>query len=282
MKKLTILLFLCALATGVYAWTGFPGLAARSRTVSGSGRPAHKTLPAIPFEALHASRSVQVRLVPGGDSIRIEADHNLIDYVTVEMKGNTLHVSLAPDIQPRRPRILVVVPTAGRIASLKATSSASIVSETELKGECVELVATSSGELAAAVTADRCELRATSSADLQAGVHAPECTVHASSSADITAVVVAENCDVKAASSAKVTLQGEARTCNAQCSSSAVFEAGQFAVASYRIAASSSAYAAIYCTNLLQAKASSSGTIGYRGDCQAETHASSGGRIAKK
>lgn len=279
MKKLFLIAFFALLLTGAYAWAGFPGC---NRIVHAKGHTACKTLPAISFESLHASRAVQVRLVDKGDSIRIEADHNLIDYVTVRKKGNTLHISLAPDIQPRHSHIRVTVPTDGRLTLLKATASASVVSETDLTGECVRLEASSSAELVAAVTADRCELAASSSADLQAGVRARECSIDASSSAELEAAVIAETCDVTVSSSAEVTLRGEARSCRTTCTSSADFEAGQFMVGTYDITACSSAEADIQCTDLLQAEASSAGTIAYRGSCRAETHTSSGGRIGKK
>lgn len=284
MKK-TIILFALGvvLATGASAAdrTGDAGFETAKR-IKGSGTLVTRTQPAPVFDALKTSRSVTVTLVAGGDRIVVEADDNLIDYVTVATDGRTLCVSFDSRIQPSQAHIAVTVPTDGNLRLLKATSSSHIISEVPLTGREAALEASSSADIVAAVNADRCRLEASSSADIRAGIRSVCCSVKASSSADVTAAIVTDKCEVECSSSADITLTGSADECVAACSSSADYEAPKFVVKTYDIRTSSSSDADIHCTERLTAHASSSGRIVYRGDCTVEKSVSSSGRISKK
>lgn len=253
-----------------------------TKTETGSGKIVTKEIAVQPFSILQASRSVNVTLVASGDKIRIKADDNLIDHVVVTQKNGTLNISITPDTQIRKAHIEVIVPTDGRIGLVKASSSADITSEVTLTGDVVTLEASSSADIIAAVKARDCQIAAMSSADIKAGVSAQTCGIKASSSADVTATLVVEKCEITASSSADITLSGQADECYAECSSSSDLSASKFIVGIYDISVSSSADTGIHCTKRLTARASSSGSIDYTGDCEFERHTSSRGSISKK
>ncbi len=289
MKKLLLLLMLgTALTAGACSADRVRILGidlASAKRIKGSGKLATRTEPVPAFDAVHASRSVSVRLVAGGegDRIVVEADDNLIDYVTVSSDGTTLDVGIDRRIQIMRAHITVTVPTDGTLSRLKATSSSDIVSEVPLTSDGeVTLEATSSASIVTAVNAADCSLIASSSADIRAGVRSARCSIDASSSADITAALVTEKCVVLGSSSADITLTGSADGCFAECNSSSDFNAGGFAVKVYDMRVSSSADAEIHCTERLAAHASSSGSIDYTGDCNVVRNVSSGGSVSKK
>lgn len=286
MKKIFILLVLTLAAASTAHSAGSLSIngAAPSQTkrIKGSGKLITRTLPVPAFDAVHASRTVNVNLVAGGDKIVIEADDNLADYVIVSSDGNTLHARIDPRIQQiQSPHITITVPTDGKLKLLKASSSGDILAEVPITGADVLLDASSSGEITAAVNAEKCRIEASSSAEIKAGVNASACTVKASSSAEITAALMTRSCEVRCSSSAEITLSGRADSCTAECSSSADYTASKFVVKRYDIRVSSSADAEICCTEHLVAHASSSGSVDYTGNCTVEKHTSSAGSISK-
>lgn len=286
MKKLLILLTFVALLSGGtclgYHICASGNKAPSSKRITGNGKLVTRTSPLPEFDILRTSRSVKVNLVAGGDRIVIEADDNLIDYVTVSSENRTLEISIDTRIKYQQPHITVTVPTDGRLRKLRASSSSDIVSEVALTNEEVALEATSSASIAAAVNAEACRIEATSSAEIHAGIRADRCTLSASSSADITAAVRTSQCTVRSSSSADITLSGEADHCTAECSSSSEYKAPRFAVKVYDLSVSSSADARIRCTERLTARVTTSGRIDYTGDCTVEKSVSTGGRISKK
>lgn len=261
-----------------------PGIGlANAKRIKGSGELVTRTQPVPAFDAVHACRSVTVNLVAGsaGDRIVVEADDNLIEYVTVSADDKTLLIGIDPRVQTMRSHITVTVPTDGKLRRLKATGSADILSEVPLTNSDVLLDASSSSSIVAAVNAEDCSLIASSSADIRTGVRSARCTIDASSSANIIAAVMTEECMAHGSGSADITLTGEAEKCFVECNSSSDFEAAGFSVKNYDIRVNSSADAEIRCTEHLTARATSSGSIDYTGDCIVEKHVSSSGNITK-
>lgn len=287
MKKLFFLLVLTLAAVGTTFSAGSlrfdTDTPKQSKRIKGSGKLITRTMPVSAFNAVQASRSLNVNLVAGGDKIVIEADDNLAEYVIVSVDNNTLHARIDPRIQQiQHPHITITVPTDGKLKLLKASGSANIIAEVPITGANVLLDASSSGDITAAVNAEKCRITASSSADVKVGVKAAECSVKASSSADVAAILMVGSCEVKCSSSADINLSGEAELCTAECSSSADYVAKKFMVKRYDIRVSSSADAEICCTEHLVAHASSSGSVDYTGNCTVEHSVSSSGRVSKK
>jgi len=233
-------------------------------SVKGSGKIVTRTMTVGSFDAIEASRGVQVLVADmPDDGIRIDADDNVADLVRVCVKDRTLHVGIDKSVNSLSDiHVTVAVPYDARIGKLKASSTASIVCKKPLSARKVALKASSSGQMEAVVDASECE-------------------IDASSAARIDADVTASECEVDASSAARIELKGSADRCDAELSSAAELSAGKFTVAKYDIHTSSGASADIRCAGQLEAGASSGSSIRYAGDCQADSDVSSGGSIRK-
>ncbi len=278
MKKTLILAAAAVLGAATFAFAG------NGKTVKGSGKLVTRTLPAPAFDAVHAFRSVTVKLVAGdpGDQIVIEADDNLIDHVFVSKENGALVVSIDARIEAEHPHITVTVPTNGKINLIRSFDSSNIQCEVPLVNDLVTFEASSSGYITAAVNAGECRITAGSSAGVRADIKANRCNLKASSSGEITAAIAFKICEVQFGMSAHLTLSGLAVECVAQCSSSANYQAAEFDVKAYDIKVGSSAHAEIQCSERLTAYSISSSSIGYTGDCAVDAHVGSNGIIQKR
>lgn len=234
------------------------------RSLQGSGKIVSRTMGSEPFDAIEASRAVQVVVAETDESgIRIEADDNVMDQLMIHIKDRTLHVGIDKSVNNVSDiHVTVTVPYSERLGSLKASSSAKIRCKQPLKARVVTL-------------------KASSAAQIEAAAETAACKIKASSAAKIDASVRVADCEIEASSASKVTVTGAAAACEADLSSASDLSAKKFEVARFDIETSSGASAHVRCTDRLKAKATSGSSIRYTGDCQAESHASSGGSIRK-
>lgn len=258
---------------------------AAPKTLKGNGKLVSKELPCPQsFTAVSASRAVKVLLVdePAG-KIGIEADENVIDHVSVGVKGSTLQLTIdqkytsISDIH-----VTITVPTDGLLTELEASSAAKIIAKTLIRGKSVELDASSTASIEASVEAGQCELEASSSGKIKADIKAETCDMEATSAARITAAVAVQQCAIDLSSAGKIELTGAALNCSAEASSAAKLDASGFAAKRCTIDTSSGSKVEICCLEKLSAIASSGSSILYRGDCAINrASTSSGGRIRK-
>lgn len=274
--------------TGVSALTGtLLGLSATkvwAKTLKGSGLIVSKNIAVSDFRAIDASRAVKVIVAePSQQEIRIEADDNVIDLVTVRVNKGTLKIGIDPSVQSLSSiDVTVTVPDNGRIASLEASSAAKIIVRPTLEADRFEIDASSAAKIEAAVKARTCRIEAESAAKVIARVRADECAVEATSAAKIDADVQADECAVEATSAATIALSGSAARCKADMQSASKLSAAEFTVKAYDIETSSAAKAEIRCTETLQADASSGSSIRYEGECTKQIARSSGAKISRK
>lgn len=285
MKKiLVVLLVLAALASVVGCILG----ATASRifaadTLRGSGKIVTRTIPAPEFHSVDVSRAVKVVLTdePSGQ-IRIDADDNLIELVTVEAKKGVLKVSIDPSARSvTHMNVTVTVPVGGPIRALKASSASKIIGQTVLHvGQCT-VSASSAAGIDVALEGGSCKVDASSAADIDVSMNGESCTVDVSSASKVQAALEVGDCTVGASSAAKAELSGSAARCRAHASSGAKIAAGELVVTDLRISASSGAKAVVCCTGTLDADASSGSKILYSGDCEVHAERSSGASIRK-
>ncbi len=273
-----LLLTLCAL---------LPQTAEANRRLKGSGRLVDKEVVVeAPYDAVHASRAVRVQLVAGrpSDRIRIEADDNVIDKVTVRVKNRCLELSIDSDYRSlSNLHVKITVPTDGRLNKLRATSASRIIAEPTIRGKEVHLYASSAGRIEAAVEALDSELDASSSAAIRAEVKGRRCDIEASSSAAIDATLAVEEIAVELSSAAKAALRGAVLHAEADLSSASRLRADQLAAKRFDIECSSAASASICCTEALFAEASSAGSVRYAGSCKVKRcKTGSGGSVRRK
>lgn len=234
-------------------------------SIKGSGKPATRTLPVPAFDEVSASRAVKVVLIEGtAHELTVEADDNLIDYITVRVKDGELKIGIDSKIKTTSAiHATVTVPTDGRIKSLNASSAAEIRTQ--------DLILTN-GEI---------DLDASSAATIDVQFQGTKLEADASSAAQIRVAATTDECTVEASSAAKIMLSGSARFCEADLNSAAKLTGEEFVVQNYEIEVSSAANANIHCIGRLDAHASTGGSIIYTGDCTADIRTSTGGFIQK-
>jgi len=101
LKRFFVVLLL--LVTGVFALS-----ACGLRMVRGSGKVVEESRPVSGFDSVASSGSGDVIITQGDEeSLKIEAEENLMRYIRTEVRGNTLHIYMDPagafSIQPTKP-----------------------------------------------------------------------------------------------------------------------------------------------------------------------------------
>ena len=214
------------------------------RTVYGNNHVVKKERDAGNFSGLRVSSGIDVYLKQTDDeSIVVEADENLHEYIQTEIRDGILNVYTEANIREAEMKRVYV--TMRDINSLKTTSAGDIIGETPVKTEKLELSATSAG-------------------DIKLEVYAKEIEAHISSSGDVT-------------------LTGEVDILDATLSSAGDLNAFGLEVREADVSASSAGDADISVSERLRARASSAGDINYRGNPKyIDAHSSSAGGINRK
>jgi hypothetical protein len=214
------------------------------RTVYGNNHVVKKERDAGNFSGLRVSSGIDVYLKQTGDeSIVVEADENLHDYILTEIRDGILNVYTEANIREAEMKRVYV--TMKDINSLKTTSAGDIIGETPVKTEKLELSASSAG--------------------------------------DIKLEVYAKVIEANISSSGDVTLTGEVDILDASLSSAGDLNAFGLDVREAEVSASSAGDADISVSERLRARASSAGDINYRGNPKyIDAHSSSAGGIHRK
>ena len=214
------------------------------KTVYGNGHVVTREREAKPFTEIKASSGIDVIIRQGNsESITVEADENLQEYIKTEINGGELNVYTEADI--RRADKEKVYVTMKEIKSVRTTSAGDISAETAIK-------------------TDKLELSASSAGNIKLEVYAKEINVDISSSGDIT-------------------LKGDADRLDANLSSAGDLKAFDLKVKEADISVSSAGDADINVSDKITARASSAGDINYMGDPKyVDAHASSAGGIHKR
>jgi uncharacterized protein YxeA len=214
------------------------------KTVRGEGEVVKKERTASSFDGIRASTSIDVYLKQGEkESITVEADENLHEYIKTEVREGVLHVYA--DVNIREAKMKRVYVTMKDVRSLKTSSAGDIIGETPLKGDDIEIGASSAG-------------------NIKVELYGKNITVDISSSGDII-------------------LSGEAETLDADLSSAGDLEAYGLKVKEADVKVSSAGDARIYVSGKLVARASSAGDVSYQGNPKyVDTHTPSAGSIRSR
>jgi hypothetical protein len=214
------------------------------RTVYGNKHVVTKERPAGNFTGIKVSTGIDVYLKQGSqESVSVEADENLHEYIITEIKNGVLNVYSDANIRSaERKRVYV---TMDEIRSIRTTSAGDIIGETPVKTDELELSASSAG--------------------------------------NINLEIYAKKIDLDISSSGDITLNGNADMLYASLSSAGDLNAYDLEVKEADISVSSAGDADIYVSDKLTAKASSAGDINYRGSpTYVDAHSSSAGGIHKR
>jgi hypothetical protein len=216
-----------------------------NKTVRGNGNVVKKERPASYFDCVRVSSGIDVYLTQGArESITVEADENLHEYILTEVKDGKLNV-YADNVNIREAERLRVYVTIKDVKSLKTSSAGDLIGETPVRGDNIEIGASSAG--------------------------------------DIKIEVYAKIVEVDISSAGDIRLTGEADKLSADLSSAGDLNAGDFKVKEADVSVSSAGDANIFVTEKLVARSSSAGNITYQGSPKAvDAHSSSAGGIHGK
>jgi hypothetical protein len=204
------------------------GLSSCFNGITGSGNLVTENRAVSGFDGIKVSTSVDV-VVQQGDQFKVEvtADDNLIQYIKTKVDGSKLDIAIegVNSYSTSNIQVFVIMP---KIKSLQSSSSSSIESKTILNSD------------------EQISLTANSSSEINVQITAPKVIADASSSADINA-------------------SGTTQTIEAEASSSASINFTNLKAEVVTAKASSSADINVFCSVQLNAKASSSGSVNYKG-----------------
>jgi hypothetical protein len=173
----------------------------------------------------------------------VEADDNLVDDVETSVESGKLKIRMREHLNVSNAHLKVFI-TAPSLTSIQSSASADI---------------TVIGNLSADETI----------------------RLNASSGSSITATVDAPGVEADASSGAKIDLDGRTRNFDAESSSGASVDAGELLSESTKASTSSGASLQVHASVQLDARASSGGTVKYRGPATVVKKESSGGNIEK-
>lgn len=214
------------------------------KTVHGNGDVVTQERSGENFTGISVSTGIDVYLKQGSkESISVETDENLQEYIITEVRGGVLHVYTEVNIREAEKKKVYV--TMKDVTSIKTSSAGDVFGETLIKCNKLELSASSAG-------------------DIKLEVSAKEINIDISSSGDIT-------------------LTGDTDILLADLSSAGDLNAYDLTAREADVSASSAGDADINVTEKITAHASSAGDINYRGNPKwVDAHSSSAGGIHKR
>jgi len=196
-------------------------------SISGDGNVKVESREITDFKSIDASNGLHVYITFGNSlSLEIEADANLHDVIRTEVKSGTLHVFSERNIRNEKAKNIRI--TVPSLEEIEVSSAADVRCENILSTDRITISASSAGEL-------RLE-------------------------------TLAKEIRVDASSSGSVELIGEAQELEADVSSAGSIDAGKLMVKYCNVSASSAGSAKVWVSDELNAKASSAGSIRYKGD----------------
>jgi uncharacterized protein YxeA len=214
------------------------------RTVEGNGDVTTKDRKTDSFTGIKVSSGIDVYLKQGNEeTVTVEADENLHQYIMTEVRGDVLNVYSEYNIRhAERMRVYV---TMKEIKTIKTTSAGDIHGESR-------------------INSDKLEISASSAGDIKLDVNSKFIEVDISSSGDIT-------------------LTGETDELKADLSSAGDLNAYELKTREADVSVSSAGDADINVSEKLIARASSAGDVNYRGDPKyVDVHSSSAGSIHRR
>jgi len=222
----------------------FAGNAQFRTTVRGNGNVVTKERKTESFTGVKASSGIDVYLTQGNtESMSVEADENLHEYIITEVRGGILNVYTDANIREAEKKIVYV--TIKQVKSVSTSSAGDIVGQSPIKTDMLELSASSAG-------------------DIKLEVYANEIDIDISSSGDIT-------------------LSGEAAKLDVDLSSAGDLNAYNMLVKEADVSVSSAGNADINVSEKIFARASSAGDINYMGNPKyVDARSSSAGSIRKR
>jgi Putative auto-transporter adhesin, head GIN domain len=214
------------------------------KSVQGHGHVVSKERKTDSFTGLKVSSGIDVYLKQGdNETVTVEADENLHEYILTEVRGGVLNVYSEYNIRDAEKKRVYV--TMKDVNSVKTTSAGDVIGETP-------------------INSDRLELSASSAGNIKLETHSKTINIDISSSGDIS-------------------LSGETDMLRADLSSAGDLKAYDLKAREADVSVSSAGDADVNVSERITARASSAGDVNYKGDPKyVDAHSSSAGGIHKR
>lgn len=180
-------------------------------SIQGSGVEATQAREVPAFTKVHLSGSGDLRAAVGAPQqpLRVTCDDNLLQYVTTEVRGDTLHIGMQPGSYSFR-RDLVVELSAPMLEAVSISGSGSAEVD-GLSGEVFAATISGSGDVTARGSVERLSVSVSGSGSMAlAGLRARTAQVQVSGSGDVR-VDVSEELAVQVSGSGDVRYSGNPR-----------------------------------------------------------------------
>jgi len=213
-------------------------------SITGNGNVVEETRKPGNFDGLKVSSGIDVYISQSGDeSLRVEADENLMDHIMTEVTDGELKIFTDVSIRMAKSKKVYL--------NYKELQSIHVSSAGDVKG--------------------------------QNTLHTGNLKLRLSSAGDIKLELVADEIDLQISSSGNASLTGKAGYLKAGLSSAGNLNAFELEVSKADVSVSSAGDARIWVTDEARFKCSSAGDIVYKGEPKIlESSTSSGGDIRKK
>lgn len=160
--------------------------------IKGSGKIATENRTITGFTRISLEGSADVYVTQGAaESIRIEADDNLLQHITTEVTGGELEISNRESISPSQ-NVKVFI-TARSLEGLSIAGSGIIVTETPFSANTFELAIAGSGDIKARVNADVVDASIAGSGDIVVAGSAKSSSISIAGSGDYKAYDLSAN-----------------------------------------------------------------------------------------
>jgi hypothetical protein len=177
--------------------------------ISGNGNIVNVQRNVGSFNSIEAGGAVEVRIKQDEtNSVRVETDENLLEYLDISTDGNTLVIRTRQGFNLRPSRDVIVYATAPRFVNLDISGASKLIGQGTLSGDELELGASGASEVKLEVKVDKLQADLSGSSTLQVKGEATRFSTQGSGASEIKCMdLITEETtlDLSGASNAEVT-----------------------------------------------------------------------------
>lgn len=240
MRQLLTLLLITSTLTLSAQWNNW----GKGKTIKGNGDVETETRNVDGFDGISTCCNIDVELVKGNFNVRVEAESNLQEYITTEVRGGRLKISYKDNVSVKTREKVTVYVSLPELEYIGASSSGEVTTKSSFSGDDME--------------------------------------VDVSSGAKVMLDFSGESLYANASSGGGIMLKGSASRFKANASSGGSIRAKDYKAKDARCDASSGGGVTINVSGRLNADASSGGSVRYLGNPEdVEADSSSGGTVRR-
>lgn len=234
MKKILFVLFIIAIAASCRV--------KYNKTVKGNGNMVTQNRSFNDLSRIKIRGGINVEVVPGTASLKVEADENLIRYIETKEENGWIVIKTKDNTNLKSNHPIKVFISTDRIRDINIAGSGYVKGDGKFSGS------------------DRLKIQVAGSGDVELTVNTP-------------------NVDVDIRGSGSVSLSGETRNANVDIAGSGDYMAADLLTENTDIDIKGSGDAKIHADNKLDARILGSGSVYYRGKASVHTNSAGSGKV---